>query len=117
MKIEIDIEGTTISATLDDTESAMDFAALLPLSLTLKDYASTEKVCDLPKALTAKGAPSGTSAKAGDLAYYAPWGNLAIFYQDFRHAAGLVKLGSLDTGVEIMRKKGPLEVTIRFGEQ
>lgn len=117
MKIEIDIDGTTISAALDDNETARDFAALLPLSLTLEDYASTEKVSDLPKALSTKGAPSGTAAKAGDLTYYAPWGNLAIFYKDFRHAAGLIKFGTLDSGVDIMRKKGPFKVTIRHAAQ
>lgn len=113
MKIEIDIEGTTISGALDDNETARDFAELLPLSLTLEDYASTEKVSDLPRVLSTKGAPSGTSAKAGDLTFYAPWGNLAIFYKDFRHAAGLVRLGALDSGVEILREKGPFRVTIR----
>ena len=117
MKIEIDIEGTTISAVLNDSETARDFSMLLPLSLSLEDYASTEKVSDLPKALSTSNAPSGTSAKAGDLTYYSPWGNLAIFYKDFPRAPGLVKLGTLDSGIDIMRKKGPLRVTIRLSEK
>lgn len=117
MQISIDIEGTTLTATLDDNDSSRDFASLLPLSLTLDDYAATEKVSDLPRRLSTKDAPAGTAAKAGDLTYYSPWGNLAIFYKDFRHASGLVKLGSLDSGVEIMRRPGPLKVIIRKATQ
>lgn len=114
MKINIDISGTTISGTLKgDSAAAADFYALLPLELTLTDYASTEKVSDLPKRLSTKGEPSGTAAKTGDITYYAPWGNLAIFHKDFGRASGLVKLGSLDSGLDLMRKSGPIDVTIR----
>jgi hypothetical protein len=38
-------------------ETSRDFAALLPLTLTLKDYAATEKISDLPKRLSTDGAP------------------------------------------------------------
>ena len=81
MKIRIDVEGTAITATLDDTEVARDFASVLPLSLTLEDYASTEKISDLPRKLSTRGAPAGTDASVGDISYYAPWGNLAVFYR------------------------------------
>jgi hypothetical protein len=42
--------------------------------------------------------PSGTTAAAGDIAYYAPWGNLALFYRDFTFSEGLVRLGRLEPG-------------------
>lgn len=113
MQISIDIDGTTLTATLEDNDSARDFASLLPLSLTLEDYAATEKISDLPRRLSTRGAPAGTAAKAGDLTYYAPWGNLAIFHKDFRHSSSLVKLGTLDSGVDLMRRPGPLKATIR----
>lgn len=112
MQISIEIEGVTITATLDDSESARDFASLLPLSLTLEDYAATEKISDLPRRLSTQGVPAGITPKVGDLAYYAPWGNLAIFHKDFRYSSGLVKLGTLDAGVELLRRPGPLKATI-----
>lgn len=43
-------------ATLDDTETTKDFASLLPLPLTLEDYASTEKISDLPRKLSRRRA-------------------------------------------------------------
>lgn len=112
MKIHLDLDDHRITATLDDTAIARDFASLLPLSLTLEDYAATEKISDLPRPLSTDGAPSGYTPQAGDLTYYAPWGNLAIFHKPFTHARGLVYLGRLDGGAEPMRSPGPLKVTI-----
>jgi hypothetical protein len=40
----------------------------------------------------------------GDIAYYAPWGNLAIFYKDFGYSRGLVKLGRLDSSIETVER-------------
>lgn len=114
MRLYLDIEGTTLTATLDDSDSARDFASLLPLELTLKDFAATEKISDLPRRLSTEGAPEGYTPRAGDLTYYAPWGNLALFHKDFKHSAGLVKLGTLDGGVEILRRPGPLQATFRL---
>ena len=111
MQIKIEVEGDTFTATLEDSEAARDFASLLPLSLTLEDYAATEKVSDLPRRLSTQGAPAGVTPKTGDLAYYAPWGNLAIFHKDFRYSKGLVKLGTLDSGVEVLRRTGSLKAT------
>jgi len=113
MKIHIDMAGTTLTATLEDNAAARDFAAMLPLELTLTDYASTEKISDLPKALSTQGSPSGMTPRAGDLTYYAPWGNLAIFYKGFQHASGLVRLGRLEGGVELMQRAGPIKATFR----
>jgi len=51
-KIRIVVGTNIIPVTLDDNASARDFAALLPLSLTLEDYAATEKVATLPRKLS-----------------------------------------------------------------
>ena len=113
MKIRLTINGRVATAILDDTAIARDFVSLLPLALTLKDYASTEKVADLPRSLSQTGAPAGYKPSVGDIAYYAPWGNLAIFYRDFGFAQGLVKLGRFDSNVdELARKQG--ELNVRF---
>jgi hypothetical protein len=79
MKIRVTINGKSMTATLTDSPTTQDFIALLPLTLKLDDYASTEKIAYLPKKLTTQGAPVGTDPEVGDITYYAPWGNLAIF--------------------------------------
>ncbi|MGH7695936.1 MAG: cyclophilin-like fold protein [Gemmatimonadaceae bacterium] len=112
MKIRMDVEGVALTATLDDIPTARDFVALLPLTLTLTDYAATEKISDLPGKLSTAGAPRGTSAKAGDIDYYAPWGNIAVFYRASGYASGLVKLGTIDAPAEVLSRPGPLRVAI-----
>jgi hypothetical protein len=112
MRIRLTVNGQVINATLAENASARDFLALLPLSLTLEDYASTEKISALPRKLTTQGSPAGIAPDVGDITYYAPWGNLAIFYRDFGYAAGLVKLGHLDAGVDALHVGGSVQVTI-----
>jgi hypothetical protein len=114
MQIRLTVEGKPLTATLNDSEAARDFASLLPLTLTLDDYAATEKISDLPRRLSTKGAPRGSDPDIGDIAYYAPWGNLAVFYRDFGYSAGLVKLGSVDSGVEALQRPGSVRVTIEL---
>jgi hypothetical protein len=96
MDIELVLDGTTLHGSLDDTAAGRDFASLLPLTLTVTDFHATEKISDLPRRLSTEGAPSGTAGSAGDITYYAPWGNLALFYRDSDYADGLVRLGRLD---------------------
>lgn len=100
MKIKISKGNTVITATMFDNATSRDFVSLLPITLTLKDYAETEKVSDLPRKLSTKGAPSGSDPSVGDITLYAPWGNLAIFYKDFGYASGLIILGTINDGID-----------------
>ncbi len=111
MKIRMKVNRSLLSATLSDNETARDFASLLPLNLTLEDYASTEKISNLPRRLSTKGAPAGADPGVGDIAYYAPWGNLAVFYRDFGYSRGLVKLGRIDFDAQVLQQPGRVRVT------
>jgi hypothetical protein len=111
MKICITIGSKAMTATLADNGTAKDFASLLPLTLTLKDYADNEKISDLSKKLSTKGAPASYDPSAGDITYYAPWGNLALFHKDGHDSPGLIKLGSIDSGTELLRQPGSLKAT------
>ncbi len=107
MKIRITSGDTELTATMYDNATAKDFIALLPLTLKITDYASTEKVADLPKKLSTQGSPSGYKGTTGDITLYAPWGNLAIFYKDFGYASGLVSMGKIDnSGSDIKKLSG-----------
>lgn len=112
MKIRLTINGHSTTATLDDNPTARDFLSVLPLTLTLEDYASTEKIAYPPRKLSTQGAPAGIDPEIGDITYYAPWGNLAFFYKDFGYSAGLIRLGRFDSGVEALSVRGSLKVTI-----
>ncbi len=113
MKIGLKFNDRELTATIYDNPAARDFISLLPLTLKLEDYAGTEKISRLPQKLSLKDAPSGSDPSIGDITYYSPWGNLAIFYRDFGYAGGLVILGKIDSGVDYFEKwRGSKEVTI-----
>ncbi|MEA9358406.1 cyclophilin-like fold protein [Bacteriovorax sp. PP10] len=112
MKIRIIIGNKMTTATMYDNPTSRDFMSLMPLTLELRDYASTEKISDLPQKLSVKDAPSGSEPLVGDITYYAPWGNLALFYKDFSFSNGLIKLGKIDTDMNIFMSNGP--VTAKF---
>lgn len=113
-KIKIMIGDTTIAATLYDNPTTRDFISLLPLDLKLEDYARTEKISDLPKKLSTEDALTGSDPSVGDITYYAPWGNLAIFYKDFGYANGLIILGKIDNGVEVFNTSKSLNARIEL---
>ncbi|AJE49227.1 cyclophilin-like fold protein [Celeribacter indicus] len=110
--IEVIVGDTVLPATLDDTPAGRDFAALLPLELTLSDYHGIEKIADLPRALDTTGAPASYKPETGDITLYAPWGNLAIFYKPFSDSHGLVRLGAFDGPIDALLTGGELPVRI-----
>lgn len=110
--IRISIGDIVLTGTLNDSKAAQDFANLLPLTLTLQDYNGTEKISDLPRKLSREGAPAGYQPSAGDIAFYAPWGNLAVFYRGFSYSPGLVRLGHVDAGVETLGRAGSVTARI-----
>ena len=116
IKVQIDVDGARVIGELDDGLAARDFASLLPLTVTLEDYGTIEKIADLPRRLDIRGMPAGTAAAQGDITYYAPWGNLAIFQKEFRYSEGLVKIGRIDVGLSALRRKGSIKATIRLAD-
>lgn len=93
-------ENKTCPIKLDESKQARAFLKLLPLELSLSNFNGTEKIAILPKKLTISKEPEGFEPKRGDVTYYIPWGNLAIFYKDFRYSEHLVHLGKLGNCIE-----------------
>ena len=100
MKIRITTDHAVLTAMMLDNATSRDFLSMLPMTLTLNDYAGTEMISNLPRKLSTQGAPAGHDPAVGDITLYAPWGNLAIFYRDFDYARGLIMLGRVDSGVD-----------------
>lgn len=101
VKIKLTFSDRKMTATLHDNPSARDFASMLPLDLTIKDYGSNEKIAYLPRKLTTDGSGPFSNERPYDLCYYMPWGNLAMFYADYKHT-DLVRLGRFDDGHEAL---------------
>lgn len=115
MKLKITFSDTELSATIYDNPTARDFVSLLPLTIELEDYANTEKIFYPERKLMSEGAPNGYQPSKGDITYYVPWGDVAIFYKDFGPASGLISLGSIDgNGIDLLKKVGKEQVTFEL---
>jgi hypothetical protein len=105
MKLHIVVDGAVFATgKLDASPSAADFASLLPLTLHLQDDEATEKIADLPRKLSTEGAPRSCTPSSGDICFYAPWGNIAFFYQDGAFSDGLIRLGRLQSGLDRLKQ-------------
>lgn len=112
-RVRLAFDGKQAIVKLQGNPSSRDLLSQLPLKLTLEDHAGTEKIAYLPKKLSTEGAPPGLDPSVGDITYYAPWGNLAIFYEDFGYAKGLVPLGKVESGLkELASLRGDVTVVI-----
>lgn len=79
IRVKMTFNNEDVIVNMYDNPTSRDFLTQLPLTLTLEDYAGTEKISYLPKKLSTENAPSGIHPGIGDFTYYTPWGNLAIF--------------------------------------
>lgn len=113
-RIKLTVNGNEeVFVKLEDNQASRDFLKMLPLTLTFEDFNSTEKIATLPNELSTEGQPSGYTPEIGDFAYYAPWGNISVFYKDFRYSNSLYKLGTIESRTEIFENmNNDFEVTI-----
>lgn len=117
MEISFDLQDTKVVIELIEHETSRDFIQLLPRQLELDDYASTEKISYLPNKLSVKGQPAGYTPKQGDVAYYAPWGNLAIFCHDYSYSRGLVQLGKVTQGFQQLCQPGKSMIELKVNKK
>jgi hypothetical protein len=112
MRMRFNFADQNFTATLEDNPSARDLLSMLPLNLTIEDYSTNEKIANLPRKLTENGSGPFGNETVGDLCYYAPWGNLALFHGSYHWSRGLIRLGRLDQGAKPLLVRGtyPLRV-------
>lgn len=103
-KISLQINGQTYSATLYDTPLADALYDMLPMTVSFEDYNRTEKIGYLPdkQPLPTEGTTDGFEPSTGDLCYYAPWGNLSLFYKSFRYSNNLYSIGHVDADMSFL---------------
>lgn len=100
MKISVNSNGNTTVYELNDSSASKELYAQLPLSIKVENYSNDEKIFYPPNKLTTSNTPLAKNTKAGMLAYYAPWGDVVMFYRDFGSASGLYELGKVLWGAE-----------------
>jgi hypothetical protein len=111
MRINVTANGNTIVFQLNDSLAAKDLYAQLPLRIEVENHSNNEKIFYPPKKLGTANTPLVIAAQIGTLAYYAPWGDVVLFYGRFGSAAGLYELGHAVQGAEhIKALSGSIEI-------
>lgn len=87
---------------LADNAATQSLRSTLPAELDFKDFNNTEKIAYPPNKLNVNGAPKGHAPKAGDMCIYVPWGNICIFYHDYKFSSDLVYLGHVEQGLDTL---------------
>lgn len=96
---------------LNESPAAEALYNQLPLTIEVEDYSTNEKIFYPPEDLDTSDTPLA-DAGAGTLAYYEPWGDVVMFYDDFGAAGGLYELGRAVSGEELIESmSGTVEIT------
>lgn len=75
----------------------------LVLAVGIATCSDQGTVAGPPEKLSTADTPLARNIQPGTLAYYAPCGNVVLFYESFREAAGLYEIGRVVSGVEHIR--------------
>ncbi|MFR1639089.1 MAG: cyclophilin-like fold protein [Eggerthellaceae bacterium] len=97
---------------LADNPTADDLYSRLPFELRFSDYNNTEKIAYPVEPFDLEGSPDACDPEPGDLALYAPWGNVSLFYEDFRYSEGLVPMGKTVEGLEFLSEMSEGELVV-----
>ena len=110
--VKMTFAGHEIVIDLLDSPMAQAFLNRLPMTLTFEDFNGNEKISYLQQKLSIAGDIHAEETKR-NFCYYAPWGNLAVFYQDIGYSESLYILGTIRSGKELLaRQKGDFRAMI-----
>ena len=117
VRITMTTGGKVVTATLADTPAAHQIAAMLPLTVDLRDPFGQAKSGALPHLLAIDGTNREFHPRTGEIYYWPDGGDLAIFHDALGQAVpppGLIRLGTVDTGLDALASPGDVTVTIRW---
>lgn len=110
MVIRVTSQEHTATFQLNESQAARNLYEQLPLNIEVEDYSTNEKIFYPPEELDISDAPMADGT-TGTLAYYAPWGDVVMFYDDFGGAEGLYELGEVVSGAEYISEiSGSIQV-------
>jgi hypothetical protein len=74
-----------------------------------------EKIALLPQELPMDGMPEGDDPAPGDIGYYAPSGDLVLYYGDVGYWTGIARIGVVDSDLAVLAAQDEdVEATVRL---
>lgn len=99
MRIRVENNGKEIVFKLNGSPAAKALYSQLPLTIEVENFGNNEKIFYPPEELDTTDTPLAEGA-AGTLAYYAPWGDVVMFFGSFSRNSSLYGLGTVLSGSE-----------------
>lgn len=93
--IRIIFGDNVVNAQLRDNAPARALMERLPLTLSFSDLNAVEKIARLDAALPMTGMPDSDDPKPGDIGWYAPSGDLVLYYGDVGRWPGIARIGRI----------------------
>lgn len=103
MQIKISSGDYEIIYKLNESQSAKELYAQLPLTIEVEDFSTNDKVFYPPQKLSITDTPIAIGGK-GKLAYFEPWGDVVMFYDSFSENSSLFELGESVSGQDDIEK-------------
>ncbi|MCC6211553.1 MAG: hypothetical protein IT513_10970 [Burkholderiales bacterium] len=114
IKVKVTAGPHVLTATFIDNATSRALIARFPLTVPMKDLYSREVVYRFPDALPANETRT-SGYEVGDIVYWAPRHSFVIMYeQNGERISNLQKIGRIDSGVEIFKRTGDIDVTFEL---
>ncbi len=112
-KIKLVWDNSEVVIALENNKTTEDFVSKLPIKAKIEDYNSTEKISRFSDEIYKDTEAAGLKPSVGDVALYAPWGNLSIFYKGWSYSDDLIPIGHIESGLDALTDMSEdFEVTI-----
>lgn len=113
MQISVKNSEYEIVYELNESTAAKELSAQLPLTLEVKPFSNNEITFYPPKKLNTANTPL-SDGKTGSLSYYAPWGDVVMFYAPCSPNGSLYEIGKIVSGTENINKlTGSVTVSVK----
>lgn len=98
--IRLSFNNKEMIATLDDNPTSRSFIEALPMEVHFEDFANAEKIASITNDMKVQPSIEGYDPLLYDIAFYAPWNNLVLFYKDQPYASGLYPMGKITSNMD-----------------
>ena len=102
MKISVSDGSNKVIYELNNSSASVDLYNQLPMELEVEDYSTNEKIFYPENELNVENTNEASRGGSGVLAYYEPWGDVVMFYDNYSSASGLYVLGEATKGSNLI---------------
>jgi len=114
IKVKVTAGQQVLTATFIDNATSRALIARFPLTVRMMDLYSREVVYRFPEALPANETRT-SGYEVGDIVYWPPRHSFVIMYeQNGERISDLQKIGRIDSGVELFKRTGDVDVTFEL---